>query len=511
MRKRNLIFNLIFITSLAFIACSEDTISVSGEGTLTGTVVADNTNEPLGNVKISTNPASSTTFTDATGAFVISPIEIDDYSVQAELEGYVVSFEAVTINDGETSNVVFELITSQANNKAPDVPQLLSPQDGEENLSTEIDFIWSSGSNDNDILTYDLELRNGSSTEIETYEIVGDTTLTVSNLSLGTNYFWQITSSDEVNPPVRSAVSQFKTVAVPDNRFLYVKTVNGNSVIFSGNDNDSNNEEESDEINFNQLQLTSDSFNSFRPRRNPQVNKIAFLRTANGSTHLFTMDLDGTDVKQVTSNIPVNGFRINQVDFTWARNGSRLYYPNFDKLYSINPDGGGAELIYQTPDGNFISEVDAAQFDNDLIVVKTNNADGYNARIYTVRLSTGIEESVVLENVNGALGGLDFNANATQVLYARDLSGSENDQYRQFQSRVFIYDFSTGTSELVDTQVEAGQNDVDPRWSPSEGGIILTRVGSNINASPSIFTISFGDSNNQDDLLFTNASQPDWE
>ena len=56
--------------------------------------------------------------------------------------------------------------------------------------------------------------------------------------------------------------------------------------------------------------------------------------------HIFLhMKFDGTDVPKLLSQRPIAGFRTEELDFTWAKNDSKLYYPHFDKLYSINSDG----------------------------------------------------------------------------------------------------------------------------------------------------------------------------
>ncbi len=505
--KTNLIY--FFIGFLLLMAgCSEDTIEENGIGSLTGTVVERDTNNPLSNVKIVTNPASSTVFTDSEGKFRIETIQTGEYSVQAELDGYVDAFEAVTILNSQTSSVVFELNKGATANRAPLVPELLSPQDGATDLDPEVEFSWTSSENDSDQITYTLELRNGATGAIQNVEILGDTTTTVSNLRLGTNYFWQVTASDGENSSVKSSISQFSTNNTPQNEFLYVRPLNGNSVIFSGSDNDNSSEE--DEVNFNEFQLTSESFNSFRPHRNVETSKIAFLRTVNGSTQLHTMNLDGTDVKQVTNAVPLNGFRISELNYTWAQNGGKLYYPNFDKLYSINPDGGGLSMIYQTPDGSFISEVSAASLDDNLIALKTNNSSGYNVRVYTVRLSSGSEEDVVYENNPGAVTGIDLNANGTRLVYSKDISGSENGQYRQFTSRIYIYNLNSNVETILNNGAVNGSNDIQPAWSPSEGEILFTRKPSNLNSEPRVFISPLTNFAN-DDLLFTNASMPDWE
>ena len=48
---------------------------------------------PLENVKITTNPASTTVFTDSEGNFKIEDILVGDYSVQAEKDNFETSFE----------------------------------------------------------------------------------------------------------------------------------------------------------------------------------------------------------------------------------------------------------------------------------------------------------------------------------------------------------------------------------------------------------------------------------
>jgi len=296
---------------------------------------------------------------------------------------------------------------------------------------------------------------------------------------------------------------------LPDNPFVFVKKTNDNLVIYSGaEDIDAGNGQEPD---FNVLQITSDNVNSFRPRKSNILNRIAFLRNSGGATQIYTMNFDGTDVRQVTNQRPVTGFRVEHLNYTWAKNDSKLYYPHFDKLYSINPDGTDNRLEYSTSDGSFISEVAVSEFDEDLVLLKTNNSSGYEVRIYTARLSTGMEENVILENVDGAAGGIDISANADKVIYTWDVSESQNSAYRIFESRIFRYTIGSPDPPIqLETDVLVGENDLDVRFSPSEGGVIFTRVKNNSNASPNIYSILFDDNQN-DLLLFTNSFMPDWE
>ncbi|PHQ29639.1 carboxypeptidase regulatory-like domain-containing protein [Leeuwenhoekiella nanhaiensis] len=489
-----------FVLLLA-ISCTEDPIGEFGTGTITGKVVTEGENLPLENVKISSNPVSNTVFTDADGNFTITDVEAGQYSVQAELDGYVTAFEASQVEEGRVNNIVFELEVSTVNNEAPLAPELVSPADTSEELASEVTFLWTSGANDEDNLSYVLELRNISQNSIERFENLTDTTYTVSDLDRGTSYVWQIIVSDEINEPVRSETAQFSTEGYSAKDYHFARIINSNAVIFSSSEDGSE-----------QVALTDFDQNSFRPRKNAEVGKIAFLRTVGGNTHLFTMNLDGSEQKQLTQDVPVNGFRISDLDFTWAQNGSKIYYPHFDKLYSINFDGSGRTLIYKTDDGSFISEVAAADFDDNLIVIKTNNNQGYNARIFTVSLSSQSVVDVILENEPGAAGGLDIDANANRVIFSRDISGSENDSYRIFRSRLFIYDINTQVTNQIIENTPSGKNDLDPSFSPTEGAVIFTRVSNNTGAVPEVFKVEFASSStNPVQLLFTNAFMPDWE
>ncbi|TVZ51727.1 carboxypeptidase-like regulatory domain-containing protein [Dokdonia sp. Hel_I_53] len=499
-------FFFLGLVMLIISGCSEDRIEADTFGSIAGTVTAETTDEPLSNVKITTSPASNTVFTDSEGRFEISNVLVDSYSVEAELDSYTTAFEGVEVLEDITSDVAIEMRLSETDNQAPSSPELIYPEDGATNVLLEVEFAWDSVDPDDDDLTYVLELRNGSTNETEEFTIVSDTTYTVNNLVLATNYFWQVIAKDELNEPVSSQVSSFTTFAAENNPFLFIKRINGNSVIFSGDESEDTNEG----VDANVLQLTDESKNSFRPKRNNDVSKIAFLRTIAGENQIFTMNLSGSDEQQITSSVPVTGFRQESIQFTWAESGQRFYYPNFDKLYAINNDGSGLVQIYQTTDGSLISDIAVSSLNTDTVILKTNDVDGYNARIFAISLTSGQTLFTVLENLSGAVSGIDVSANLDRILYARDISGSENSNYRIFNSRIYQYDVSTGIATLVETEVVSGENDLFPSYSPDEGRLILTRVLNNQGAIPSIFSVVIGE-DDDDNELFTAALMPDWE
>jgi hypothetical protein len=478
--------------------CNEDTIDVTGFGVVTGKVVEAKTFEPVENAKVTLTPTNNSTFTDADGEFIIEGVPAGDYSVQAEKEGFLAKIEAATVADDDTVNIVFEIDIETALNKPPSAPTLISPEDNSTGLDVEVELVWSASIDpDQDELTYGITVRNDFNSDIISVNSLTDTTYVLPSLRNGTKYFWQVAVSDNINDDVLTVVSSFETNTNPENRFLYVQKENGNNVIFSSN-----------ESGGNKLQLTNSSQNSWRPRLSTSAKRVAFLSTNNTETHIFTMNPDGTDVKQVTSTVSVGGFNQNEIDFSWSANGDRLIYPNFDKLYMINEDGSGLQLIHQTSNGGrFITECDWS-LDESFIALKTNNVSGYAVSIYTINMS-GTVTRTILSNVNGAAGGLNLSADGKKLLYTRDVSGFQDVSYRQLDTHMFIYNFNNSQRTDLSVQKEDGTNDLDPRFSPNEASVIFVNTSNDGISQRNIFKQLI--SNNTRTELFTDSSMPDWE
>ena len=488
---------LIYISLIAMLwSCSEDKIDAEGLGTIKGKVVQKGTNEPLENVKISTNPSTSTVFTDAEGTYTLSNVTEGDYSLAAEREDLLAEFEAVTVLADKEVEIVFELEISTANNRPPNAATVIEPIDNATDIPLEIELKWSGSDPEEDPLTYIVTLRNEADETLEIFENLTDTLVTVSNLAYNTKYFWQVSSNDAINTPVNSAVFAFETVSFPENRIVFTRQINQNNVLFSMN-------EAGEEV-----QLTAVTKNSFRPRRNIMVDQIAFLRTIGAETHLFVMNRDGTEEQQVTTTVPITGFNLNEIDYAWYDSGASLLFPNQNKLYRINTDGSGLTLLYETTNGNLITEVDVNTATGK-IVVKTNDLDGYNVEIFTIN-AAGVVQEMILTGINGAAGGIDFSIGGDKVIYTRDVSGFENPDYRQLDSHIFIHDIGTMTATDVSVEKQNGTNDLDVRFSPDEASVIFTNTSNDGLSQLNIFIMEIDAIDNRT-MLKENGSMPDWE
>ena len=502
-KTMKIIYKIVFLFVLIQLtSCSEDTVDFTGVGKITGRVVEAENFEPIENAKVVLTPTNNTVFTDADGYFVYEEVEAGDYSVSATKEGFLTNFQAATVTVGLEVNVVFEMQIETAGNKPPSTPILITPEDNSIDLDLAVELIWSSKDPDGDEINYKIKIKNSRNNDIELIEDLLDSTYVLTNLTLGTKYFWEVSASDGINDEVWSTVNSFETKKNTGNRILFVRQENGNNVIYSSDDSG------------NESALTSNSQNSWRPRKSLATNTIAFLRTVNFETQLYTMNADGSNVFKVTT-VSVDGFKQSELDFSWSSNGAKLIYPHFDKLYEINKDGSGLHLVYQTPDGSFISECDWSS-DSNIIALKTNNSNGYNVSIFTIDMN-GNKLTTVLSGVNGAAGGLNLSVNSKMLLYTYDVSEFESSTYRQLDSRMFIYYFEDQSVKDISVEKIDGSIDLDPRFSPDEAQVIFVNTSNDGISQKNIFTQNVTqDSSNSDDgfgreEIFSNAIMPDWE
>lgn len=491
----------ILLMCVTLFNCSEDTVDFVEFGTIKGRVVKKRSFEPIANAKITLSPTNNTTFTDEDGYFLMEDVPAQDYSVSATKEGYLTGFEPVGLGAETEINVVFELDIETALNDPPTAPELRAPVNGIEDVNNTVELSFKSTDPDEDEITYRIEVKNDLNNDVISFENIKDTLYTVTDLKFGVKYFWQVAASDNINAEVLSTVSTFKVTSTPDNRYFYTKQEAGNNVIYSG--------DYINEAPINELLLTFPTTNSWRPRKNSAANLVAFLRTDNNETHIYTMNTDGSDVKKVTSNVPVVAFDLNEVDFSWSSNGDRIIYPHYDKLYLINKDGSGLQQIYQTIDGNYITECDWSN-DESKIALKTNNTSGYNVQIYTIDMTGNIIDTV-LTGVQGGAGGINFTIDGSSLLYTRDVSEYESSNYRLLNSHIFLYEFATAEVTDLSEGKANGTNDLDPRLSPNEAEIIFVNTSNDGISTRTIYKVPFSEGSTTRTALFENATMPDWE
>lgn len=185
--------------------------------------------------------------------------------------------------------------------------------------------------------------------------------------------------------------------------------------------------------------------------------------------------------------------------------------PILISFFSINADGTDLQLVYKTVDGKFITEV-VISADESFIALKTNTVNGYEVSIFTIDPS-GIVIDEVLNNVQGAAGGLDISVDNAKILYWYDVSEFQIDNYRQLDSRVFIYERASSTSFDISAEKPNGTNDYDCRFSPNEAQVILTNTSNDGLSQKNIILVAINDDNSSGERLelIQNGEMPDYE
>lgn len=486
------------------ISCREDLVGKVTTANITGKVVQKGTNSPLANVKIYTSPTTETVFTKADGTFILENLPLGDYSVKAELTGYLATFQGVNLKTETGVTMVFEMSDDDSLNSAPSVPQLITPADHSENQPTSVVLSWTCtdpDAADSLKLRFKIIVKNSLNNIVFEKEDIKVKNYALDNLIFGVTYFWQVVADDTVNPPVYSEIRQFKVTDTPNNRFHFVRKSGSNYYILSSTENGQN------------FQFTPNSVNSWRPKLNNDAGLIAFLRTVSGNTQIFTARKDGSNVRQVTVTEPVSGYNNQDLDFSWSTNGSEILYPCFNKLFKINKDGSGLTLMYTTTDGSFITECDWSS-DGAKIALKTNDINGYNVKIFIID-PLGNVIKTILSGQPGSAGGLNFSIAGDRLLYTKDITGYENQNHRQLDSHLFIYDLGLNVSTDISilSKKLVGTNDLDPRFSPNDAEVIFMNTSNDGISEKSIYKISFNGTATDypRTLLFTGAEMPDWE
>jgi TolB protein len=489
---------VLFLCQIVWLtSCEEDRIEPVLFGAISGTVVDDETGAPILSASVSTSPATTTQVTDTLGNCFFSKVPEGAVIVRAEANGYISETESVTVYENDTLKVSLRMRKTVSSNQLPSAPQYLIPAHLTTGAITDtIVLKWrrATDPNANDLLTYQLLLTVPGQTTDTIISDLRDTCFTLRNLKFNTNYSWQVITSDTSKTPVYGAVWQFSTRSIPDNPILFARKTNGNYQIWSANIQGAD-----------QIQLTNLSANQWRPRRNAQRTRIAFLSDAGINTGLYTMLPDGSDIKLLTT-FPVAGVNDLDLDFCWSPDGSRVLFMNGNKLYSVTASGSGLMLFATAPTGFQYTEVDWNANTNQ--VLARLNGSNYYESVFHRYQSNGTLIGIEANDRPGSEGGPAFNITGDRFLLTVDSSGLNSADGRQLDATILIR--AIGSSNEVDASVlkPAGTNDLDPRYSANGAQIIFVNTDNTGLGAKDIWTMNLAGTNRK--LLIVDGEMPDW-
>jgi TolB protein len=495
---------LFFTWLLGLGSCEPVQVEPAYYGTLTVTVLDGSTSQPLANVAISTTPATGSFVTDAKGQVVISQVPAGTVSIAARRATYEAATGTATITEGQTQSVVL-LLNRAASTAAPAAAVRPTPAVGATGLPTTVLLAWhaAAGASPSDSLRYDVVLFESNNLNQRILLTNSkDSTVTASGLLYNTTYYWQVTTRNAAKVTTRGPIWSFQTAALPDNRYLYARTVSGNTDIYS-----------SDAQGTSLLRLTNAGTVETNPQLSPNRDLIAYASNASGQYQLYTMNRDGSGQRRITT-LSAEGYNNAGVGYRWSPDGGQLIYAHYDQLYRINRDGTGLVLLATAPAGRHFRECDWTIQNGGHLLVQTMGVNPYDSEIYLYDVD-GSNPVQMVGNLPGRVDSPSFNVDGTSFLYTHDVAGFNSATGRQLDAHLFIQaingsslvDITTGaTSNSVKP---AGTNDLTPRYSPTGFQLIFVNRDNDDIAPPEVWTCDLNGRNRT--RLFTNAFMPDFK
>jgi len=494
LRSAILILFTLFLAAF-FQGCSEDKLDVDAIGILDGTVMDFTSEVNLSGAVLTTNPPTVSVASDSAGYFIFKTIEVGDYNLIAQKNGYVSESVSVSVQKDKTTTVVVLMERSSDYNNPPEFSGSFIPTNSQTDLPVNLTLQWEvTDVNEDDSLTYDLELYESNHENAQLFTELTDTSLTVENLSFNTVYYWQVTASDQYSS-VKSELLTFRTMPLPDNKYMFTRmTDDGDYEIFS-----------CDSLENKLVQLTVNFDDDWQPRLSPLRNKVAFVKHHNLEPHIFTMGRDGTNQTKISKR-PITGYNNPGRGLAWSPSGEQLIYGNYDRLSFIQHDGTSEGVITTAPANRHFRDLDYSP-DGSLIVALTVGVDPNDSEIYLMN-SDGSNPVVLVSNLDGIIEAPSFSIDGKKILFTRDVSGFSSGTSRQLDAHVFIIDIASGISTDISWEKPTGINDTNPRFSPN-GAHIIFESASNVSGSEKAIWVMDLDGRNRK-MLFLNAEMPDW-
>ncbi|MEJ7662436.1 MAG: hypothetical protein WKG07_24155 [Hymenobacter sp.] len=217
----------------------------------------------------------------------------------------------------------------------------------------------------------------------------------------------------------------FQTKGLPDNRFLFVRTVNGNADVYSSN-----------ETGGNLVQLTSSAFVETAPRLSPNLDLVAYTSNATGQFQLYTMGRDGSNKRRITT-LSAEGYNNAGVGYCWSPDGAQLLYAHYDQLYRVNRDGTGLVQIATAPAGRHFRECDWTAQGGGRIAVQTVGPNVFDSEILLGN-ADGSGLAPLVGNLPGRVDSPTFSIDGRTVAYTHDAAGFDDAGGRQLDARIYL-------------------------------------------------------------------------
>ncbi|WP_319228159.1 carboxypeptidase regulatory-like domain-containing protein [Draconibacterium orientale] len=209
--KKLKIFSCILLV-ISMLACEEEKLDVDKFGSVSGIILDGDSYEPLQGVQVATNPASTSSLTDAQGVFTFGKVKEGDIAITARKKDYLSNSVSVAVFDREDTELTFFLIKDENNVGWVTIYDPV-PGNGATEQNTSLTFQWQvEQENRGKDLDYTVYFYKSNST---TQKIAGEnlsaTEVVVDGLDNSTTYYWYVVAKYEGSRVANSPTWTFKT------------------------------------------------------------------------------------------------------------------------------------------------------------------------------------------------------------------------------------------------------------------------------------------------------------
>ena len=496
--RRGLVMLPLALVLLCMASCTEEPFEPTITGSIEGKVLDGETNNPIVNATITTNPGTEVALSDSSGNYKIANIDTGRYSIVAEKTDYQTKMIEILVKKNQTTPVNF-LMNSSNKKKEGNIKfaKNFSPTNGAQDQPININLSWKAIDEENpgDSLTYTVQLFSSNTLEEEIIaENLQDTFISLQSLHYNQMYYWQVIAQNQHEDTTHSKMMYFRTKNISENAIFFVQKIQENYEIMAY-----------DLENSNISRLTNNNFRDWAPKLNPKTSKIAFVNDSKVKSFLYTMEPNGEHITQIT-DIAVDGYHNEGNAFAWDEDGGKIIFSHYQNLYEVNSNGTGLRSIATAPANRHFRECDIAP-DNSKIVILTIGEKIYQSELLLMDRQGGNQE-VLIDSLKGIVASPEFTIDGNAILFTHDVSGNQTLDGRMLDSRIFRLNLDSKNTTDLSINKSIGTNDLNPTYSPTGDKILFTNVVNDNSHAPSIWMMDVdGESREK---IIDNARLPSW-
>lgn len=203
---------IVFLLILTMSGCEESKIDVEKYGSLQGSIYDGETYDPIEGVLIVTNPASSSSITDAIGSFQFTKVKEGEITITAHKKDYLSNSITVAVYENNLTNLTFFLLKDERDVGWVDIYDPV-PGNGAVDQDSTFTMQWHV---DQQYTSKELEytiyyFKSNYTTQFIAGENLTVKEVVVDHLEYNTSYYWYVVAKFEGERVAYSPTWSFKT------------------------------------------------------------------------------------------------------------------------------------------------------------------------------------------------------------------------------------------------------------------------------------------------------------